>query len=418
MTSANPSMAVRYLVAIVMSAVSILLMALLSPGFIPGPYSPLYLGVAIGAWYGGVGPGLLAVALGAAAHASLVESFGGSGAMLAWLRLAVFVITACAVAAIAVTLRTLQRRVANAKRHQREMMEALRTAHVDLEARVAERTKRLSEANARLQVEITERIRTEAALRQSEQRFVSAFQHAPVGMALATPDARLFRVNQAFCDMLGYTEEELITRSIADITRPDDVTTSADFAQGLIRGAVSSMVLEKRYVHKLGHVVWGVVSVSLIRDRDGQPLHFVSQVNDITERRRAEEALNEGRNFVSSVLEILGAAVVVLDMSGRIVTCNRSAEAYTGYSRAEAEGRYFWELLSDPVEVKRAQALFARQVAGNWPAEYEATWIARGGRPHILTVSTSVLRRQGQPEFFVATSVDITARKQAEQDAR
>lgn len=418
MRSAHPSGTVRYLVAIMLSALAVFLVWQLTPGIIHGTFVLLYFAVALSAWYGGMGPALLTMVLCAVAHVSLVEALWGAGAKLALLRMTLYIVTAMTLSALALALRAAQRRVADAKQRNRSMVEALRAARAELEARVAERTKRLSAANTRLQVEIGERIRTEAALRQSEQRFVSAFQHAPVGMVLTTPDARPFRVNRAFCDMLGYSEEELVVRSIADITHPDDIEAGKEALRRLTAGEVPSIVLEKRYLHKLGHIVWGVVSVSLLRDRDGQPLHFVSQVNDITERRRAEEALSEGRNFVSSVLDILGAAVVVLDMSGRIVRVNRSAEAYTGYTFAEAQGLHFWELLSDPVEVRRAKALFARQLTGDWPTEYEATWIARDGRPHALAVSTSVLRRQGLPEYFVATSVDITARKQAEQDAR
>jgi two-component system sensor kinase FixL len=237
-------------------------------------------------------------------------------------------------------------------------------------------------------------------------------------MLLATLEGRPFRVNRAFGDMLGYREEELLRKSVFDITHPDDVEPTRQALQRLRRGEVPSIAVEKRYRHKLGHLVWGVVSVSVVRGPDGQPLHFVSQANDITDRRRVEEALSEGRNFVAAVLDLLGAGVVVLDMSGRIVRLNRAAEEFTGCTFDQVQGQYFWELLPEPVEAKRAQALFARQLAGAWPTEYEAVWLGRDGRRRVLSCSTSFLRRHGKPEYFVATSVDITARKQAEQEAR
>ncbi len=205
-----------------------------------------------------------------------------------------------------------------------EMREvALRRAELEatragVESLVLRRTAELRRANEELGLRDVERARVQEELRQGEERFRGAFDAAAIGMALVAPDGRWLRVNRAICEILGYSEEELLGgKTFQDVTHPDDV--EADLAQAgrMLAGEVRTYQLEKRYVHKAGHDVWVVLGVSLVRDGEGRPLHFVSQVQDVTPRRLAESQLRERQRFVESVNEANPSILYIYDVRER-----------------------------------------------------------------------------------------------------
>lgn len=123
-----------------------------------------------------------------------------------------------------------------------------------------------------------------ARIASTERRFATAFELAPIGMALVSPEGRWLKVNQALCRMLGYSREELHATTFQALTHPDDLHTNVEQVQRLLAGEIETYLCEKRYFHASGHNVWTHVSVSLVRDAQGQPVHFVCQIQDITER--------------------------------------------------------------------------------------------------------------------------------------
>ena len=137
-------------------------------------------------------------------------------------------------------------------------------------------------------------------LREVDQRFRLAFDHAPIGMALVARDGRFLQVNPSYCDLVGYTGEELRALNFQAITHPDDVDQDVDHAHRLLAGEIDRYSMEKRYLHKRGHVVWVLLHVSVVLADDGQPLYFVSQVKDITERKRSDEERDRLHAEVSS----------------------------------------------------------------------------------------------------------------------
>jgi diguanylate cyclase (GGDEF)-like protein/PAS domain S-box-containing protein len=137
----------------------------------------------------------------------------------------------------------------------------------------------------------TERKEAEAAARESENRFHNAFGFAGIGMALISTDGRILLANRAMGEMLGYGPDELAGVSIRDITHPADLEPNLARIRQLVSGQVGSFQLEKRYLRKDGSVAWGLLNMSLVHDRAGKPLYLISQVQDITERKRAEAAL-------------------------------------------------------------------------------------------------------------------------------
>src|SRR5260370_9318731 len=130
-------------------------------------------------------------------------------------------------------------------------------------------------------------------MRESQQRFESAVRYAAIGMAMVAPDGRWLQVNPAICHLVGYTEAELLASSFQAITHPDDLETDLGYVRQMLAGEIQTYQMEKRYFHKRGHVVWVLLSVSLVRDSQDQPLYFISQIQNITERKQAEAELRE-----------------------------------------------------------------------------------------------------------------------------
>jgi diguanylate cyclase (GGDEF)-like protein/PAS domain S-box-containing protein len=151
--------------------------------------------------------------------------------------------------------------------------------------------------------DITERKRTEEALREAEERFRRSFDDAAIGMALVAPDGQFLRTNRSLCEILGYVEEELLEKTFQDITYPDDLDADLDQVRRMLVGKIRTYQMEKRYFHKDGQVVWVLLSVSMVHDEEGEPLYFVSQIQDISERKVLEERL-EHRAFHDSLTDL------------------------------------------------------------------------------------------------------------------
>jgi diguanylate cyclase (GGDEF)-like protein/PAS domain S-box-containing protein len=139
--------------------------------------------------------------------------------------------------------------------------------------------------------DVSDEMEAQSDLREAEERFRGAFEDAPIGMALADPEGRLFRVNRALAHLLGYEPEEMLGVRISEITHPDDWTQNVREMRRLFAGEISGYKLEKRYLHATGAIVWVSVSVSCVRDDDGAPRYMIGQVEDITERRAIAERL-------------------------------------------------------------------------------------------------------------------------------
>jgi diguanylate cyclase (GGDEF)-like protein/PAS domain S-box-containing protein len=140
-------------------------------------------------------------------------------------------------------------------------------------------------------VDISEHRRRDHALAEAEDRFRSAFDNAPIGMALVSPDGRFIKVNGALCDLTGYSETDLLIRTFQAITHPDDLDTDLAHVQDVLADRRRSYQMEKRYHHADGHIIWVTLSVSLVRDTAGEPLYFISQIEDISNRKRRERVL-------------------------------------------------------------------------------------------------------------------------------
>lgn len=128
-------------------------------------------------------------------------------------------------------------------------------------------------------------------LLESEELFRLAFNDAAIGMALVAPNGRWLKVNRALCEIVGYCESDLLKTTFQEITHPDDLETDLGYVRQMLAGEIRTYQMEKRYFHSSGYIVWILLSVSLVRDKQQQPLYFISQIQDITSRKQAEARL-------------------------------------------------------------------------------------------------------------------------------
>ena len=140
--------------------------------------------------------------------------------------------------------------------------------------------------------DITPLKEVEIKLRESEEKFRKAFEDAATGEALIAPDGTFIRVNQSLCEIIGYEKRELVGKTFQEITHPEDLDLNLNYIGQILAGQIRTCQMEKRYFHKTGYVVWVLLSVSLVSDLDGKPAYFISQIQDISQRKFAEARLN------------------------------------------------------------------------------------------------------------------------------
>lgn len=154
-------------------------------------------------------------------------------------------------------------------------------------------------------------------------------QHSPIGMALVAPDGRLLRVNPAMADMLGYSVEELSTHGFQEITHPDDLAEDLALVAQALAGEIDSYRLRKRYLHAEGYVVWGDLSTALVRGPGGRPLHFISQILDVTEQHEHSERLQAAnadvereRQALEAIFDTVGVGLLLIGKDGHYERTN------------------------------------------------------------------------------------------------
>ena len=263
--------------------------------------------------------------------------------------------------------------------------------------------------------DVTERKRTEDALREMRDRFRGIFDHAPIGVAMVTLEGRYLQVNRSLCEILGYTEEELQALTWQEITHPDDLATSSDYARRMVEGEFPRYHLEKRFLHADGHTVWASLSVSLVRDSEGEPLYFVSQIQDVTERKRAESALRESEQRFRGSFERAATGMALVGTDGRFLRVNRSLCEILGFPERELLGKTFQELTHPDdleVDLEHLRRLLAGEVR---TYQTEKRYLHQDGHVVWALLSVSVVHdEKDEPLYFVSQIQDVSERKKFE----
>lgn len=209
--------------------------------------------------------------------------------------------------------------------------------------------------------DITDRKTTENALRRSVEQFRSAFENATVGKAIVDLDGRFLRVNPALRDLLGYSEEDLLATDFQSLTHPDDLNEDLFKLDLLKAGNIPSYQIEKRYIRANGAIMWGLLSVGMVRDADGHPDHFISQIVDVTEQRRLSELKNEFVATVSHELRtpltsVLGSLALLSSMD----TAALSDQAQRLLYIAQENGKRLHALVNDILDFEKFSGRQAR----------------------------------------------------------
>jgi PAS domain S-box-containing protein len=261
--------------------------------------------------------------------------------------------------------------------------------------------------------DVTERRRIEEALRRSEVEFRSMFELSAIGMAQVSPDFRYFRVNRKFCQMLGHSEQELLGRTFLDVTHPDDREVSAALAAAGFAGEEAESYVEKRYVRKDGEVIWALVNWAVIPDPEGRPMHTVASVQDITARKRTEEALRASEERYRLLTEISPDGVVVADEGGTIHLANQAMRRMLGVMPEQMIGRKFFDFFP-PRCVQQYRDCLTGLLAGNLP-ENQVEIVFRREDGKLIPVEISAVCFDWKGRRFAQFIIhDVSQRKQAE----
>jgi len=245
--------------------------------------------------------------------------------------------------------------------------------------------------------------------------FRIAFENAAIGMTLVSVTGKWLRVNQEWCDMIGYTEEELLTRDFPQITHPADMEKNMALFRQTLEGKIDYFKIEKRYLHKNGSVVWGNLCASLIRDENEKPLYFVSQIENITARKKSEEALRKSEANLKVIFDTTDTSYALLDNHLHLVSFNKY---YADFLKNEIGVTV---KTGDPLsahfneERKHALTTLIPKVLDGQYLNYEVPFPQPGGLIHWYYVRLNPIIGPEQEILGLLIAIDnITPRKEEE----
>jgi len=259
--------------------------------------------------------------------------------------------------------------------------------------------------------DLTDRVRARRALREAEERFAGAFEGAAVGMFIAAPDGIVLRANRALCELLGKPEAEQRGRRMDEVVHPDERSADATAVRAMLKGRTERLATERRIIAADGEIRIARVNLSLIRDTDGTPLHFVGQVEDVTERRRTLEALtlSEAR-YKGLIAHLPDSTVHLIDHDLRIRLSEGDRMRAHGYDPAALDGRLLEEAI--PAEAFAAFAPHYRAALEGERRSFD--WDASDGTASYWVQIAPLRDETGRVIGAMALSRDITERRQAE----
>ena len=358
----------RYGAAVVLTLIAVWARMALAPADSGGRFITPALAVALSALYGGLGPGLVSLALGMLlVNFYMVPPYGS------------FVFTNLAEAFWLNTWHLITQLVV-----------------VGAIALMQSRNRQLQEAGRQI--------------RLGQQHFLDTFEHAASGITHVDISGRLLRANQTFCRIVGYSKDELAHLSFQDITVPEDIGPDLRMLDETLAGTRSSYTLEKRYRHKDGHTVWVQLTVALVRTPAGAPDYLISVVQDLSAQKAAEEALRTSQNLMNQAQKLANIGAWQADLAtGRIGSITKS-ESFLSFPSNEY-GISDMLAMIHPDDRPRVMALWPRAIKGE--AHYEIEYrVVLDGREYWHAVKAEFERdAQGRAVRALGVTQDVTERK-------
>ena len=241
--------------------------------------------------------------------------------------------------------------------------------------------------------DIDSRKRAEIELQESEAKFRNSFELAGIGMTLVSLDHKLMLVNKRFCEMMGYTDQELYALTVPEFTHPDDLDLTLDKVGDLIAGKMDHYQITKRYIHKSGSIIWVNINVAMVRDAQGKPLHCISEIEDITERKYLEEEKGKTQLVLDSVSETARIGAWEIDLATQKIIWSKVAkfihEVPDDYEVDVRSGAAFYKSAED---LKRIGQVYNNAIQSGTPFDIEILQLTATGREIWCRII-------GQPEF-------------------
>lgn len=268
------------------------------------------------------------------------------------------------------------------------------------------------------QAKLTDRKLAETALEEREDRFLRVFDEGPLGLVITDLEERIQQVNRRFCKTLGYSEHEIIALGVQGITHPDDRERQRSLGARLLHGEIPYFTIEKRYLRKDGQVIWGQLTVSLLRNAEGQPTHALGMIEDITDHRRAVQALLESERRLSTLMSNLTGMAYRCrnDATWSMEFVSEGCFELTGYQASElVENRVV--AYADIIHPEDRQAVWdqvQRSLATGRRFQFEyRIRTAQGAEKWVWEQGVGVRSGAGEIQTLEGFITDITARKRA-----
>ncbi len=239
--------------------------------------------------------------------------------------------------------------------------------------------------------------------------FMNAFNFSAIGMVIVAIDGKWLNVNPSLCKSLGYTKAELVKMAFQDITHPEDLDLGLNNLNEMLDGEIGYYQITKRYIRKNGNIVWGLLNVSLVKDKQDYPLYFIAQIQDITEQKIMEEMIRKNEAQYKSLIEHNPDAVFAIDLEGDFTLVNESCTRIIGYSEEEFLRMSFYPLLIGEDLEKTIDAL--NKVMQGDTATIDITLHKKTGKKVVVYVTFVPIMVDGVITGLYAVAKDITEQK-------
>lgn len=247
---------------------------------------------------------------------------------------------------------------------------------------------------------------------ESEERFRNAMEYSAIGMALVGTEGQWLQVNKALCHFLGYSQEELRSLTFQQLTWPEDLNSDLDQLNMLVRGEINSYSLEKRYYTRKGDVVWALLTVSLVRQADGTPLYFISQIEDITDLKNTEWVNKRLMERITLANEAGGIGIWEWELKPDVISWDqRMFELYEIPPNTKPTWQLWYQRLL-PEDRDSASTTVRNALHSRAPFKLEFRIQVKEGVRHIRSLASRVLNKQGEVERLLGVNMDMTEVKQ------